>query len=167
MALKKTSEPFIISTQIDESAANTFTSKTVDVNLNPLDQEVLLILAIDMDAFAPDVVTATNTSVSVSVSTTARTTIGDISDNNVLAAQRIDVKTDGVNHVVFDRLEAAQPTADMIEYVGILAASDFHLQVQGINNAGAKGGNVRMWAVRARADPATYSALVQSQLLSE
>lgn len=167
MALKKTSEPFVISTSIDESAANTFTSRSVDVNLNPLDQEVLLILAVDMDAFAPDVVAATNTAVTLSLSTTERTSVGSIADNNVIASQRIDVKTDGVNHVVFDRLQSIEPTSDKIEYISILATSDFHIQVQGVNNAGAKGGAVRMWAVRARADPATYSALVQSQLLSE
>jgi hypothetical protein len=46
MALKRTSEPFIISTVIGESAANTFTQAEVNVNLNPLDQEVLLILAL-------------------------------------------------------------------------------------------------------------------------
>jgi hypothetical protein len=49
MALKRTSEPFIISTVIGESAANTFTQAEVNVNLNPLDQEVLLILAVDID----------------------------------------------------------------------------------------------------------------------
>ena len=53
MALKRTSEPFIISTEITESAANTFTQSEVAVNLNPLDQEVLLILAVDLDTFAP------------------------------------------------------------------------------------------------------------------
>ena len=59
MALKRTSEPFIISTSVDESAANTFTQAQVSVNLNPLDQEVLLVLAADIDAFAPDVVAGT------------------------------------------------------------------------------------------------------------
>ena len=167
MALKKTSEPFVISTSIDESAANTFTQKTVDVNLNPLDQEILMIHSIDIDGFAPDVVTGNNTAVSVSVSTTSRTTIGDISDNNTLGAQRIDVKTDGVNHVVFDRLSAVEPQSGDIPYVGLLATSDFFLQVQGINNTGAKGANVRLFVQRARADPATYASLVQSQLLSE
>jgi|TARA_R110002096_G_scaffold299407_1_gene493846 hypothetical protein len=167
MALKRTSEPFIISTSVSESAANTFTEQQVSVNLNPLDQEVLLVLAADIDAFAPDVVTATNTAQTLSISTTSRTTVGGINDSNVVASQRIDVKSDGVNHVVFDRLLAAGPSSDMIDYISILATNNFFLQTQGVNNAGAKGGNARLWVVRAKADSATYAALVNSELLSE
>ena len=166
MALKRTSEPFIISTDITESAANTFTEVSVPVNLNPLDQEVLLILAIDLDTFAPDVVAATNTAQSLSVSTSSQTAVLGINDSACLGSQRIDVKTDGANHVVFDRLQSVQPVSDMINYIGILATNDFFVQTQGINNAGAKGGNVRMWCVRAKADSATYAALVNSELLS-
>jgi hypothetical protein len=166
MALKRTSEPFIISTSITESAANTFTEVSVPVNLNPLDQEVLMILAIDLDTFAPDVVAATNTAQTLSVSTSSQTAVLGINDSACLGSQRIDVKTDGVNHVVFDRLQSVAPTSDMISYIGILATNDFFLQTQGVNNAGAKGGNVRMWCVRAKADSATYAALVNSELLS-
>ena len=167
MALKRTSEPFIISTSVSESAPNTFTQQQVSVNLNPLDQEVLLVLAADIDAFAPDVVPGTNTAQSLSISTTGRTTVGGINDSNVVASQRIDVKTDGVNHVVFDRLLAAGPTSDLIDYISILATINFFLQTEGINNLGAKGGNARLWVVRAKADSATYAALVNSELLSE
>ena len=166
MALKRTSEPFIISTDITESAANTFTERSVPVNLNPLDQEVLLILAIDLDTFAPDVVAATNTAQTLSVSTSSQTAVLGINDSACLGSQRIDVKTDGVNHVVFDRLQSVQPVSDMINYIGILATNDFFVQTEGVNNAGAKGGNVRMWCVRAKADSATYAALVNSELLS-
>lgn len=166
MALKRTSEPFIISTSVTESAANTFTQSEVAVNLNPLDQEVLLILAVDIDAFAPDVVAGTNTAQTVSVSTSSQTAVVSIDSSACIASQRIDVKTDGANHVSFDRLLAAGPTSDLIDYIGILATNNFFLQTQGVNNAGAKGGNVRMWAVRAKADSATYAALVNSELLS-
>ena len=166
MALKRTSEPFIISTTVNESAANTFTQAEVAVNLNPLDQEVLLVLAVDIDAFAPDVITATNTAQTVSVSTSSQTAVLSIDSSACIASQRIDVKTDGIDHVSFDRLLAAGPTSSLIDYVAILATNNFYLQTQGINNAGAKGGNVRMWAVRAKADSATYAALVNSELLS-
>ncbi len=167
MALKRTSEPFIISTAVAESAANTFTQQQVSVNLNPMEQEVLLILAADIDTFAPDVITGLNTAQSLSISTTSRTSVGGINDSNVVASQRIDVKSDGVNHVVFDRLAAAGPTSDMIDYISILATNNFFLQTEGTNNAGAKGGNCRLWVVRAKADSATYAALVNSELLSE
>ena len=141
MALKRTSEPFIISTSVNESAANTFTESTVQVNLNPLDQEVLLVLAVDIDAFAPDVVTGLNSRQVLSVSTSSQTAVIGIGDSACIASQTIDVKTDGVDHVVFDRLLAAGPTSSLIDYIGILATNNFFLQTQGTNNAGAKGGN--------------------------
>lgn len=167
MALKRTSEPFIISTSVDESAANTFTQSEIAVNLNPLDQEVLLILAVDLDSFAPDVVTGLNTRQVLSVSTSSQTAVVGINDSACIASQTIDCKTDGVNHVSFDRLLAAGPTSSMIDYISILATNNFYVQTQGLNNTGAKGGNVRMWAVRAKADSATYAALVNSELLSQ
>ena len=166
MALKRTSEPFIISTSVTESAANTFTQSEVAVNLNPLDQEVLLILAVDIDSFAPDVIAGTNTAQNVSVSTSSQTAVLGIDASACIASQRIDVKTDGVNHVVFDRLLNAGPESSLIDYVSILATNNFFLQTEGVNNAGAKGGNVRMWCVRAKADSSTYAALVNSELLS-
>jgi hypothetical protein len=167
MALKRTSEPFIISTSITESAANTFTQAQISVNLNPLDQEVLLVLAADIDAFAPDVVTGLNSAQTVSISTTSRTAVGGIGDSNVVASQRIDVKTDGVDHVAFDRLLNAGPASSFIDYISILATNNFFVQTQGVNNTSAKGGSTRLWVVRAKADASTYAALVNSELLSE
>ena len=166
MALKRTSEPFIISTTIAESAANTFTQTPIQVNLNPLDQEVLLILAVDIDCFAPDVVPALNTAQTVSVSTTTQTGVLSIDSSSCIASQRIDVKTDGVNHVMFERSQSQAPTSSFLQYTSILATNNFFLQTEGINNLGAKGGNVRIWCVRAKADSSTYAALVQSELLS-
>ena len=167
MALKRTSEPFIISTSVTESALNTFTQSEVQVNLNPLDQEVLLILAVDIDCFAPDVVAALNTAQTVSVSTSSQTAVVGIDDSACIAQQRIDVKTDGVNHVVFDRAGSQAPSSTFLNYTSILATNNFFIQTEGVNNLGAKGGNVRMWCVRAKADSATYAALVNSELLSQ
>lgn len=166
MALKRTSEPFIISTGINETAPNTFSQTQISVNLNPLDQEVLLVLAVDIDAFSPDVVTGLNTRTVVSVSTSSQAAVIGINDSACIATQTIDVKTDGIDHVAFDRLLTAGPTSTLLDYVGILATNNFFIQTLGVNNIGAKGGNVRMWAVRARADSATYAALVNSELLS-
>ena len=167
MALKRTSEPFIISTGITESAANTFTQSEVSVNLNPLDQEVLLVLAVDIDVFNPDAVTATNTRTTVSVSTSSQTAIVGLNDSACIATATNEIKTDGIAMVAFDRLNDVGPSSSLIDYVGILATNNFFLQTQGVGNTGAKGGNVRMWAVRARADSATYAALVNSELLSQ
>ena len=166
MALKRTSEPFIISTTIAESAANTFTQTPVQVNLNPLDQEVLLILAVDIDCFAPDVVLGLNTAQTVSVSTTTQTGVLSIDSSSCIASQRIDVKSTAASSVMFERSQSQAPTSSFLQYTSILATNNFFLQTEGINNAGAKGGNVRIWCVRAKADSSTYAALVQSELLS-
>ena len=166
MALKRTSEPFIISTTIAESAANTFTQTPVQVNLNPLDQEVLLILAVDIDCFAPDVVLGLNTAQTVSVSTTTQIGVLSIDSSSCIASQRIDVKSTAASSVMFERSQSQAPTSSFLQYTSILATNNFFLQTEGINNAGAKGGNVRIWCVRARADSSTYAALVQSELLS-
>ncbi len=167
MALKRTSEPFIISTSVSESAPNTFSQSEIQVNLNPLDQEVLLTLAVDIDCFAPDVVPALNTAQTVSVSTSSATSVLGIDSSQCIASQRIDVKTDGVNHVAFDRAGSQAPSSTFLDYTSILATNNFYLQTEGINNLGSKGGNVRMWCVRAKADSATYAALVNSELLSQ
>ena len=52
--LKETSSLITISSQVTESAANTFTSQQVDLQLNPLDNEVFIVYAIDLDLQQPD-----------------------------------------------------------------------------------------------------------------
>ena len=53
-----------------------------------------------------------------------------------------------------------------LEYIGIIATNDFYLNIEGVQNAQAKGGNARIWGYRAQADAATFAALTQSELLS-
>ena len=91
MALKSTSSTIVISQSVTESAANTFTSQQVDLQLNPLDNEVFVVTGLNLDPDAPDSVTATSTTVNVSLSTTVRTTVGSISDSNVLGAARTQI----------------------------------------------------------------------------
>ena len=93
--IKLTSSIIQISDGTVESAANTFTSKKVDLQLNPLDNEVFVVYAVDVDLLDPDLVVGTNTAVRGSISTTQRTTVGDISDSNVLAHNRITINNDG------------------------------------------------------------------------
>ena len=45
-----------ISAGITETAANTFTQESVDLNLSPLDREVFVVLAIDVNLTPPDAV---------------------------------------------------------------------------------------------------------------
>ena len=54
VGLKQASSVVSIGFRADESAANTFTQTSVDLNLSPLDREVFVVLAVNMDPFTPD-----------------------------------------------------------------------------------------------------------------
>jgi len=168
VALKKTSEMIQVSFHVDESAANTFTQSTVDVQLNPLDNEVMLIYAVDFDMAPPDAIAGVDSFVIVSASTTSRTTIGGINSGNVLASANQEIRASGFvdGGVPFTNENPSAPVGAGLDYVGILATSDLHIQIQGGNNAGAKFVNGRIYCQRARATSAVYAALVQSEALS-
>jgi hypothetical protein len=57
------------------------------------------------------------------------------------------------------------PTADL-DYIQIIATSNFFVQIQGNGNGGVKAMSGRLWGYRARADASAYAALVQSEVLS-
>ena len=167
--LKATSSPIQISAKVSETAANTFTVETIELNLNPLDNEVFVVTQVNLDADAPDSVAATSTAVDATLSTTLRTTIGDISDQNVLAsAKRQLISNAGMTPdggFPFDR-EDPTFTALSEEYIGIIATSNCFLNIVGTNNGNLKAANVRVFGYRARADASVYAALVQSEVLS-
>jgi len=165
MALKKDSSLITISSSVTESGANTFTSKKVDLQLNPLDNEVFVVVAVNIDATAPELIPATRTQTKLSVSSTERTSVGSIAESNVIAHQQLTVTEAGGAASSFEHTSMETPPADL-DYVFIIATNDFYLNVQGSNNTAAKAGNVRLYGYRARADAATYSALVQSEILS-
>ena len=54
MALKPTSEIFTIGAKVTESAPNVFTEQRIDLQLNPLDNEVLAIYAVDIQNGRPE-----------------------------------------------------------------------------------------------------------------
>lgn len=167
MALKKTSETIQIGFSVLESAANTFTQSSVDLQLNPLDNEVFVVVAIDLDPAPPFNIAGTNTSTEMSVSRTSLTAMGNISQSQVLANAKLDIRQDGgsVTGVPFSRTAQDEPTGN-VDYIAIIATNDFFVQIQGTNNTSARNGFGRMWGYRAKADSATYAALVQSEVLS-
>ena len=90
--LKANSSTIMISGSVAETAANTFTQAQVDLQLNPLDNEVFVVTAINLDLQSPDAVAATNTQLRGSLSTTSLTTFGSISQSQVMAAGRLDIR---------------------------------------------------------------------------
>ena len=134
MALKKSSETIIISGEVSESAANTFTEAQIDVQLNALDNEVFVVTAVDLDIFAPDGVAGTRTNSSGSLSVTSRTTLGSIADSNVLASISNLLASDGFADATasFEKTSMEAPVGDL-PYIGIIATNNFFAQIDGTN----------------------------------
>ena len=165
--LKDTSSLITIGFQVAESAANTFTQVGVDLQLNPLDNEVFVVYAIDLDLGAPDAIAGVNTEMEGSVSTTQRTTMGDLADSNLIAAKRESIRAAGfVDGGVSFTSGSTESPATQLDYLAIIATNDFFVQIQGGNNPAPHTMQGKMYGVRAKADSNIYAALVQSELLS-
>ena len=167
MGFKKTSETISISGQVTETAANTFTQATVNLPLDPLNNEVFVVLAIDLDVSIPSNVAAVATQTSGSLSTTSQTGVIGINNSRCLAKglKAIAQGAGTVDGAAFTEVEGNTPNANL-DFIAIIATDDFHAQVEGSGNLAAKRMRFRVWGFRAKADSATYAALVQSELLS-
>ena len=165
--LKSTSSIVSISASTTETAANTYTQSQISLDLSPLDNEVFVVVAVDINPQFPDALAATDTSTQACVSTTSRATMGFIEDDNVLASSSVAIRAAGFPGagVGFTQTSLETPPANL-DYIGIIATNDFFLSVQGGANAGAKAVGARVWGYRARADASIYAALVQSEVLS-
>jgi hypothetical protein len=166
--LKETSSLIAIGFSVTESAPNTFTQSIVDLQLNPLDNEVFVVYAIDLDVGAPDAIAGTSTKMAGSLSTTSRTTLGNLSDTNVMANKELFIRAGGfVDGGVAFATGSNESPATQLEYLGIIATNDFAVQVQGTNNLIAHSMQGRVYGVRATASSSIYAALVQSELLTQ
>jgi hypothetical protein len=163
--LKQTSSTVAIGFSVDESAANTFTQGQVDLNLSPLDREVFVVLAINMDPFTPDYTQGTDSKVESSLTTTSQTGVVNLSNANCLAASSNIIRSDQTSAVAFQSLGAETPPATL-EYIGIIATNDFFIQVTGTGNTAARGVDGKLYGYRAVASADVYAALVQSEVLS-
>lgn len=164
--LKPTSGVIVISSNVSESAANTFTTSKVDLQLNVLDREVFVVSAIDLDVFAPENITNQRTRSDFTVSTTQRTTVGGLESSNVLAHKFMQIQNVADTCAVLSEYSSGDTPHAQLEYIGIIATNDFYLNIKGTANTAAIGGNCRIWGYRAQADAATFAALTQSELLS-
>lgn len=165
--LKQSSSTVSIGFQVDETAANTFTQGSVDLNLSPLDREVFVVTSINLDPQTPDAIDATDTSVTMSLTTTSQTDVVNLSNANCLAisANVIRARDFAAGGVAFQTLGAETPPAQL-DYIGIIATNDFFVQVKGGNNNDAKQGSGKLYGYRAIASADIYAALVQSEVLS-
>jgi len=165
--LKQSSSLIIIGASVIEAGANTFTESRVDLQLNPLDNEVFVVTGIDMDVDAPDAIAGINTAQVMALTTTSQTTLPGLAKTACLARKSLRIRAAGFvdGGVGFQEAAGDTPPATL-DYIGIIATNDFFLQTQGTNNGGAGSGAVKVYGYRARAEASVYAALVQSEVLS-
>jgi len=165
--LKQASSTVAIGFSVEESAANTFTQGSVDLNLSPLDREVFVVTAINLDPVAPDFLAGTNTQTQASLTTTSQTAVQQLSNSNCLATATLDIRAAGSADagVGFTRNGMETPPATL-DYIGIVATNDFFIQVKGLQNTLAKACFGKLYGYRAVASADIYAALVQSEVLS-
>ncbi len=165
--LKQSSSVVSIGFSVDETAPNTFTQASIDLNLSPLDREVFVVLAVNLDPFTPDALAGVNTAVESSLTTTSQTGVQNLSNSNCLAASGNTIKAAGFadSGVAFQSLGAETPPANL-DYIGIIATNDFFIQVKGIGNINPRGMDGKLYGYRATASADIFAALVQSEVLS-
>ena len=165
--LKSTSSTVAIGFTVTESAPNTFTESQVDLALDPLNNEVFVVLAINLEGSSPDAIAATNTEVTSAVTTTSQTAMASLADANTLTRMFQRTRAAGYvdGGVAFDSHAMESPPA-LLDYIGIIATNNFFIGVQGTNNLAAKTMTGKLYGYRARADASVYAALVQGEVLS-
>ena len=163
--LKQSSAVVSIGFSVNESAVDTFTEQQIDLNLSPLDREVFVALAINLDAETPDKTDDKTSQVRAALSTTSATTMPSLQDANCLSRITNTIVDTGGNAVSFVS-QALETPPSTLEYIGIIATNDFFVSCQGTNNNGAKGVSGKLYGYRAVASADIYAALVQSEVLS-
>lgn len=164
--IKQQSALIAISTSVTESAANTLTSETIDLQLSPLDNQIFVITKVDADLQSPELIAGTACDVAVTLSTVARTTVGNLSDNNVVASFVRNVQgAPGLTTSISSHDAHPDQSAPGMEYLAIVFTSDMFLNIVGTNNVAVKTTNARIWGYVATATSSVYAAGVQQELL--
>lgn len=177
MALKKTSETIQISTLVEQGVANAFEVYPTDLQLNPLDNEVFVVQGVKIDylgilpSAAVGVATPGQFPVTeVAITTTRPTIMPSLANSNVLAYSNRQavcmVNADGLATYFLAEQGPIDTPDSMLDYIGIIATNDFFVAVDSVNCLGAFDVAIRIYGYRAKADAATYAALVQSEVLS-
>ncbi len=104
MAFKYTSDTFQISAAVAESAVNTETTTTINLNLDSLSREILVIQYVDMDLDYPDLVLGQDTYIQGSLND-ANIGISGLSNAQTIAVAQNVIITDATNAVAFQNAE--------------------------------------------------------------
>ncbi len=168
MSYKFTSDTFQISAEVTESAPNTATQTTINLNLDSLSREILVISMVDLDVTSPELIAGSRTAMNVALNDNSTAGAAGLGTPATIAtAQKFIAADAGAGMAVsFDNQEPkfAQMSDNPLF---ISATDDLFLAIQGINNGGIVGqGQVRIFARRARADADTYAAILTAQFNS-
>tara|TARA_B100001029_G_C15043861_1_gene445636 strand:- start:636 stop:1139 length:504 start_codon:yes stop_codon:yes gene_type:complete len=167
MSFKKSSEVIAVSGRVEESAANTFTTQEINLSLDPLNNEVFVVLAMDTALSAPDYIVGTNTGSLFQLSSTTQTAISGLEEPNVMLRTERLIQSPGAGESLNWEHVAGESPQAVLDYVQIIATPNFHAQIQGSNNSNVMSCAYRVWGYRAQATASTYAALVQSEVLSQ
>lgn len=167
MGFKKTSDLIAVSFGLTESAPNTYTQEEVALQLDVLNNEIFVVLAVDLNVSPPDALTATNTNTSGQLTSTTKAATVTLADTNCIAITERSIRAAGFvdGGVGFSHFSGETPTGD-VDYISIIATNNFFVALEGAANLAAKSISGRIYGYRARADASTYAALVQSEVLS-
>lgn len=177
--LKPTSSQIVVSFGLTESAANTFTTERVDLQLNALDNEVFVVTGIKLDTEIPDVLSSAGANrfavfSSVSKQDITNNPLRGLNNPSIMATANTQIVTDisaqpsGDNWgVALLQIENDVDTPQAMEYLDIIATPDFFVNINGVTQTSVKSVEGKLYGYRARADASTYAALVQSELLSQ
>lgn len=186
MALKSTSSPIAISTVFEHTIptdAVAVSSKVVDLQLNPLDNEVFVVTAVKIDFESLPQLDASQARTGDSFiqcsilknSPALASDIQTIGNTNCVGSSRTNlfISFDGtlpVKPTVYTAVEqnAMDTPPATQDYLDIIATDNFVVQFANGEGLGSQTTKafVRVYGYRARADSATYAGLVQSEMLS-
>ena len=165
--LKQSSSVVSIGFSVPETGANTFSQGSVDLNLSPLDREVFVVLAVNIDPESPDGIAAQDTAVNCSLTTTSQVAVSTLANANCIAVANERIRAAGfVDGGVGFQTQSLETPPASLDYIGIIATNDFFVQVIGAGNALAKGCSGKLYGYRATATADIFAALVQSEVLS-
>ncbi|MHA1787212.1 MAG: hypothetical protein ACTSWU_03355 [Candidatus Thorarchaeota archaeon] len=165
MGFKKTSDLIAISFRVDESAAVTFTEDEIALQLDVLNNEIFVVLAVDLNPSAPEMITGINTETQAAVTSTSQSAMPTLANTNTVAVASQAIQTDVTSAVSFTRA-AEESYSGNLSYVSLIATNNFFVSIKGTGNLGTTNVTGRVWGYRAKADSSTYAALVQSEVLS-
>jgi hypothetical protein len=167
VGLKASSSTVAIGFSTLEAGPNTYTQSSVDLNLSPLDREVFVVTAINLDPTAPDALAGLDTQVNCALTATSQTVVANLSNSNCMATATLDIRGSGMVDagVAFTRNGMETPPATL-DYIGIIATNDFFVSIEGTNNVNPKFVSGKLYGYRATATADIFAALVQSEVLS-